>query len=251
MIMGEAIRFPHFHWHPELSVDIVDGRKQWCVPDDYFLQRAIRNKSCRRIIVNKPDLQTAGITARVTRSAGCSHHYWKQRILNTTRNKRWNGKIDTLAADYLNDVKGKMEAYGDRVQFRLGGSGERPNYQVMNAADKKMAFDSNNHLVHPKAGEYVGSNASGVFTLDQIKAAIAGVGIRASAGARVSRVVGSSRTAAVKVKDLVDAEKYEYFKNNRQILPPGIGEHSVEITELMKNGMAAQDAFAEVVKRHF
>lgn len=170
--------------------------------------------------------------------------------MNTTRNKRWNGKIDTLAAGYLNDVKEKMEAYGDRVQFRLGGSGERPNYQVMNTADKKMAFDSNNHLVHPKAGEYVGSNASGVFTLDQIKAAIAGGGSRASA--RVSRV-GSSRsgTAAVKVKDLVDAEKYEYFKNNRQTLPPGIGEHSAEITELMKNGMAAQDAFAEVVKRHF
>jgi hypothetical protein len=172
--------------------------------------------------------------------------------LNTTRNKRWNGKIETLAADYLNDVKEKMDAYGDRVQFRLGGSGERPNYQVMNTTDKKMAFDSNNHLVHPKAGEYVGTNASGVFTLDQIKAAIAGVGIRASAGARVSRV-GSSRnsTAAVKVKDLLDAEKYEYFKNNRQTLPPGIGEHSAEITELMKNGMAAQDAFAEVVKRHF
>lgn len=172
--------------------------------------------------------------------------------MNTTKNKRWNGKIDTLAAAYLNDVKEKMEAYGDRVKFRLGGAGERPNYQLTNAADKKMAFDGNHHLVHPKDGEYVGSNATNLFTLDQIKAAIAGVGSRASTSARVSRV-GSSRssTAAVKVQDLVDAEKYEYFKNNRQILPPGIGEHSAEITALMKNGMAAQDAFAEIVKRHF
>ena len=170
----------------------------------------------------------------------------------TTKSKRWNGKLDTLPADYLNDVKGKMESYGDRVQFRLGGSGERPNYQVMNTSDKKMAFDSNHHLVHPKAGEYVGSNASAVLSLDQIKAAIAGVGVRASAAARSSRAsTGRSGTAAVKVKDLVDAEKYEYFKNNRQTLPAGIGEHSDEITALMKNGMAAADAFAEIVKRHF
>lgn len=172
--------------------------------------------------------------------------------MNTTKSKRWNGKIDTLAADYLNDVKEKMEAYGDRVQFRLGGSGQRPNYQVMNTSDKKMAFDSNNHLVHPQAGEYLVPNATGVFTLDQIKAAIAGVGIRASAAARSSRASSSrGSSAAVKVKDLVDAEKYEYFKNNRQTLPAGIGEHSVEITALMKNGMAAADAFAEVIKRHF
>ncbi len=174
--------------------------------------------------------------------------------MNTTRNKRWNGKIETLKADYLNDVIRQMEAYGDRVQFKLNGSGERPSYQVINTAGKKMAFDSNNHLLHPRADEFVGPNASGVFALAQIKTALAGGGVKTSAGIRVSRVgSGSSRssTVAVKAKDLVDVEKYEYFKNNRQTLPPRIGEHSDEITELMKNGLSAEDAFGEIVKRHF
>lgn len=174
--------------------------------------------------------------------------------MNTKRNKRWNGKIETLNADYINDVLGQMAAYGDRVQFGLTGTGQRPNYQVLNTAGKKMAFDSNNHLLHPAADEFVGGNATGVFTLDQVKAAMAGGGIKSSVGTRVSRVGSSSTrssTAAVKAKDLVDAEKYAYFKNNRQTLPSGIGEHSEEITALMKKGMPADEAFGDVVQRYF
>jgi hypothetical protein len=168
--------------------------------------------------------------------------------LNNTSNKRWNGKIETLPSDYLNGVMGQMLAYGERVQFALSGSGQRPNYQVINTAGKKMAFDSRNHLLTPKADEFVGSNATGVYTLDQIKAAGAGGG-RTTAGTRV----GSTRSSAatVKAKDLVDAAKYEYFKNNRQTLPAGIEKYSEEITGLMKNGISAEDAFAEVIKRHF
>ena len=57
---------------------------------------------------------------------------WNQYILNTTRSKRWNGKIETLASDYLADVITQMETYGDRVQFAINGPGQRPNYQVTN-----------------------------------------------------------------------------------------------------------------------
>lgn len=168
--------------------------------------------------------------------------------MNKTSKKRWNGKIETLAPDYLTDVTGQMQTYGERVQFALSGSGPRPNYQVINTAGKKIAFDSNNHLLTPKADEFVGSNATGVFTLAQIQAVIAGGG-RTSTGTRV----GSTRSSAatVKAKDLVDAAKYEYFKNNRQTLPAGIEKYSDEIAGLMKNGLAAEDAFAEVIKRHF
>jgi hypothetical protein len=172
--------------------------------------------------------------------------------LNTTRSKRWNGKIETLPADYLNEVLGRMATYGDRVQFALNGPGARPNYQVMNTAGKKMAFDSNNHLLHPDADEFAGAKASQVFTLDQVKTAKAGGG---SAAVRTASRVGSGRgrspTAATKSKDLVDTEKYEYFKNNRAMLPPAIGTHSEEITALMKNGMSAEEAFGDVIKRHF
>jgi len=53
--------------------------------------------------------------------------------LNTTRNKRWNGRLETLKADYLSGVIGQMDAYGDRVQFALNGPGQKPLYQVINA----------------------------------------------------------------------------------------------------------------------
>ena len=173
--------------------------------------------------------------------------------MNTTKTKRWNGKIETLATDYLNDVMGQMVAYGDRVQFALTRGGQRPNYQVINTAGKKMAFDSNHHLLIPKADDFVGINTSSIFTLDQIKTAMLGVGVNTGSRTRVSRVgAGATRTTtAASTKDAVDAEKYEYFKNNRKTLPPNIGAHSDEITTLMRNGISAEDAFNEVIKRHF
>ena len=170
--------------------------------------------------------------------------------MNTTRNKRWNGQIDSLTTDYLNDVMAKMAAYGDRVQFGLTAGGPRPYYQVINSSDKKMAFDSNNHLLHPVADEFAGSNGSMVYTLDQIKAAIAGVGVRAAAASR-TRSAGGTRAATVKVQDVIDSQKYEYFKLHRDLLPPSIGEYSAEITGLMKQGKSAEEAFDEVIKLHF
>ncbi|GGC62404.1 hypothetical protein [Undibacterium terreum] len=172
----------------------------------------------------------------------------------STRTKRWNGKIDTFTPDYLKNVVEKMTDYGDRVQFALTGTGIGPNYQTINAADKRMTFDSSNRLVHPKEDEFSVGNVSGIFTLDQIKMVIAGGVVKTSSGTRVTRSSsGATRntTAAVKAQDLIDAAKYDYFKNNRQTLPPTIGEHSAEITGLMKKGMSAEDAFADVVKRYF
>ncbi|AMO98027.1 hypothetical protein CAter10_0068 [Collimonas arenae] len=68
--------------------------------------------------------------------------------------------MDSLTTDYLKDVMGKMEVYGDRVQFGLTSPGPRPYYQVTNTAEKKMAFDSNHHLLHPKEDEFVGVNST-------------------------------------------------------------------------------------------
>ena len=146
-----------------------------------------------------------------------------------------------------------MVSYGDRVQFGLTGTGSRPYYQIINSFDKKMAFDSNNHLLHPVADEFVGSNGSMVYTLDQIKAAIAGVGTRAAIASRTRSAsgTGGTRTAAVKVQDVIDSQKYEYFKIHRDLLPPSIGEYSGEITALMKQGKSAEEAFDEVIKLHF
>ena len=169
--------------------------------------------------------------------------------MTTTRSKRWNGKLETLAAVYLNKVIAQMDAYGDRVQFALTTPGPRPNYQVINNADKKMAFDSSHHLLQAQAAEFSDANATEILTLDQIKAV--GAGKSGSAKRAAPRAGARISAATVKATDLVDAAKYDYFKTNRQALPAAIGSHSDEITTMMRNGISAEEAFAEVVKRHF
>jgi hypothetical protein len=175
--------------------------------------------------------------------------------LVTTRSKRWNGNFDSLPADYLKSVMEKMHDYGDRVQFSLMSGGPQPSYQVENAVGKKMAFDRNHHLLNPQDDEFVGVNASAVFTLDQVKAAIAGV--RPAAASRTARApraaagTGSTRTTAAQLNEQFAAQRYEYFRNNRTTLPAAISTHSDEITELMKNGKPVEEAFNEVVKKYF
>lgn len=184
--------------------------------------------------------------------------------MNTKTSKHWNGKIDTLQADYLQDVMTQMGTYGDRVQFGLGGKGQRPIFQVINNSDKKMAFDSNNHLMHPEAGEFEGSNATVIFSMEQIQVAKATNGTKTSSASRAPRSTSGAKagtrtasgsvrgsTAATRAKELLDTEKYNYYKANRQTLPPEIGEHSDEIADLMKKGMSAEEAFTDVIKRHF
>lgn len=182
-------------------------------------------------------------------------NFFESTIVVSTRSKRWNGNFDSLPAAYLKDVMAKMLDYGDRVQFSLVSAGPQPNYQVMNTDGKAMTFDRNHHLLQPQDDDFVGVNATPVFTLDQVKAAIAGVGIRSAAGSRTARVVragtGGTRVTAAMLNDQFAAQRYEYFKNNRQTLPPTISQHSDEITELMKNGKPVEEAFDEVIKKHF
>lgn len=149
----------------------------------------------------------------------------------------------------------KMTDYGDRVQFSLTSGGPQPSYQIINQLDKKMAFDRNHHLLQPQADEFVGVNATPVFSIDQIKARIAGVSLTARAKTTAVRATrsasGTSRTAAAKLEDQFAAQRYDYFKNNRQTLPPTISEHTQEIAALMMQGKSAEEAFGEVVKKYF
>lgn len=146
----------------------------------------------------------------------------------------------------------KMVDYGDRVQFSLISGGPQPSYQVINALDKKMAFDRNHHLLSSQTDEFTGANGSAVFTLDQVKANIAGVKTDSGTRARATRVVrAGSRTSTAKLHEQFASQRYEYFRNNRQTLPPAISEHSAEITELMTKGKSVEEAFGEVVKKYF
>ena len=171
----------------------------------------------------------------------------------TTRGKRWNGNFDTLPADYLKSVLAKMLDYGESVQFSLMSGVPKPRYQIANTLGKKMAFDRNHHLLTPQDDEFVGVNASAVFTLDQIRAAIAGVrpASRTARVARTSSGGGSTRTTAAQLNEQCAAKRYEYFKENRATLPAAISAHSDEITELMIKGKPVEEAFSEIVKKYF
>jgi hypothetical protein len=175
--------------------------------------------------------------------------------LATTRGKRWNGNFDTLPAEYLKSVLAKMLDYGESVQFSLMSGGPQPSYQIENTLGKKMAFDRNHHLLTPQDDEFVGVNASAVFTLDQIRAAIAGVRPASPARAtRTARTAGGgagTRTTAAQLNEQCAAKRYEYFKENRATLPAAISTHSDEIAELMIKGKPVEEAFSEIVKKYF
>ncbi|RXZ36717.1 hypothetical protein D9O50_09575 [Oxalobacteraceae bacterium CAVE-383] len=176
--------------------------------------------------------------------------------MSTTRSKRWNGHIETLKADFLKEVIVQMNAYGDRMQFALSGPGQRPNYQVINADGKKMPFDGNHHILSGAEEVFTPGNLTDVYTLEQVRTIANGGGVRTASG-RVARggagtARGTRNTAAVvQAKDLIDTEKYNYFKNNRETLPATIGEHAMQITELMKDGKSAEEAFNEILKLHY
>lgn len=173
-----------------------------------------------------------------------------------TKSKRWNGNFDSLPVEYLKGVMEKMVDYGDRVQFSLVSGGGEPSYQVLNTLGKTIAFDRNHHLLRPEQDEFTGPNATRAFTLDQVKAAISGIGASSRPAVRSPRVVrstggGSTRVSAAKLNEQFAVQRYEYFRNNRQSLPAAITEHSDEITELMRQGKSVEDAFGEVVKKYF
>lgn len=174
-----------------------------------------------------------------------------------TRSKRWNGNVDTLSVEFLKDVIAKMADYGDRVQFSLVTGGPTPGYQVTNALGKSMAFDGNHHLLKPEGHEFAGANATSTYTIEQVKAAITGIGLggrsTTSRAPRVARAGGGTgtRTSAAKLEEQFAAQRYEYYRNNRQSLPATISQHTEEITLLMKQGKSVEDAFGEVLKKYF
>ena len=144
------------------------------------------------------------------------------------------------------------------MQFALSSPGANPNYQVQNSAHKKMAFDSQHHLLQPQTAEFEGSNATPLLSLEQIRAAEAGLGRAAVAKqAKPAKPAKSSKSAkrtvpaAPKEADLVDAAKYAYYKANRQTLPAGIGSYTSEISVLMRNGLSAEAAFTQIIQRYF
>ena len=62
----------------------------------------------------------------------------------------------------------------------------------------------------------------------------------------------ATRTARpAPVVDTIDADKYKYFKENREFLPDGIQKYSDEIGALMREGKSAEAAFDEIVKQYF
>ena len=167
--------------------------------------------------------------------------------MNTAKPKRWNGKIEALPAEYLNRVLEQMLRYGERVQFALTGGGPAPQYQVINSAEKKMTFDGNHLLTH-NTDAFAGKPTSLIHTLEQIEATMNGAAKKTASGGASSG--GGTRTTAAQKLAMVEAEKYAYFKQHRATLPADIGKHAAEITALMVNGLSAEDAFAEVIKRH-
>ena len=119
-----------------------------------------------------------------------------------------------------------------------------------------MAFDSKSLLLKPNENGDVSDNLSAIFTLEQIKAAKSGgrtPGTCSRSAVSSGGVRGSASRAArpAPVVDTIDADKYKYFKENRDFLPEGIQKYSSEISALMKEGKSAEAAFDAIVKQYF
>jgi hypothetical protein len=169
------------------------------------------------------------------------------------RTKPWDGKFDALPVDYLKGVREKMDSYGDRVQFSRR-SGPLPSYQVINPADKKMAFDCDHHLLRAQEDDFSPPHVTSVLSMDQINGMINGVRM-VGEKAKTVRVVRTSstgtRTTVKQVEDQIAVARYEYFRTHRATLPPTIAEHSDEITTLMKQGKPAEEAFGAIIEKYY
>lgn len=182
--------------------------------------------------------------------------------MTTKRSRRWNGNLDSLSADFLKDVIERMESYGPNVQFEMPGHSQRPNYQVINKAGKKMGFDKKNLLMSLNSDGNISDTLSAVFALDAVKTVMKGGGPKAAPRPRTPRTSTagasprstSSRATYAPVAEVIDTvehDKYAYFKANREDLPEGIQKHSSDISDLMRNGMSVEAAFSEIIKLHF
>jgi hypothetical protein len=169
------------------------------------------------------------------------------------RTKPWDGKFDALPVEYLKGVLEKMNSYGDRVQFSRR-SGPLPNYQVINPADKKMAFDGGHHLLRADEDDFSAAHVTSVFSMDQVTAMINGVrpvGEKTKTVRVVHTGRAGTRTTVRQVEDQFAAARYEYFRAHRATLPPTIAEHTDEIATLMKQGKPVEEAFGAIVQKYY
>lgn len=177
--------------------------------------------------------------------------------MSTSRTKRWNGTLESLSADFLKEVAERMDSYGDRVQFELPGHGKHPIYQVIGRSDRKMAFDGKHFVLRLNENGNVADTLSPVFSIEAVRDAIAGRRSRSSAASRASAGSSSSparrRVAApaAEVVDTVEQDKYAYYRAHRDELPEGISQHASEISRLMRAGKSAEDAFKDIIARHY
>lgn len=178
-------------------------------------------------------------------------------ILSTTRTKRWNGTLESLSADYLKEVIERMESYGDQVQFELPGHSKHPVYHVIGRGGRKMGFDGKHFLLHLNEAGNVAETLSPVYSLDAVRDAIAGKrSPRKTSASRASAAGSSSSTrrraaAPAPVVDTVEQEKYAYYRANRADLPEDISQYAGEISQLMRAGKSAEEAFKHVVAQYY
>ncbi|NYT22993.1 hypothetical protein H0A73_05220 [Alcaligenaceae bacterium] len=175
--------------------------------------------------------------------------------MSTSRTKRWNGTLESLSADFLKGVAAHMESYGDRVQFEFPGHGKYPIYQIIGRSERKMGFDGKHLLLRLNDTGNVAESLSSEFSIDAVRNAINGR--RATRSGTVSRTAnggGAARVRAAAPKaapDTVERDKYAYFREHRDTLPEGITQYADEISQLMRVGKTAEEAFRQIVEQHF
>lgn len=148
----------------------------------------------------------------------------------------------------------RMESYGDRVQFELPGHGKRPIYQVIGRSERKMGFDGKHLLLRLNESGNVADTLSPIYNLDAVRDAIAGKRTRGASGTRAAS--GSSPTrrraaAAPAVIDTVEQDKYAYYREHRDELPDDITQYAGQISELMRAGKSAEEAFGQILAEHY
>jgi hypothetical protein len=162
---------------------------------------------------------------------------------------RFNGKVETLSRDYLGEVMNQMLRYGERVRFAVGAS-MPPNYQVIGQGGRNMAFDGRHILMTPKPGDFTGDRVTQEYTLQQVETLASGG--KLAPARQLTHLSSTPRagTQASRTLDVLNAEKYAYYKENRATLPADIGKYSDQVTALMKDGLPAAEAFAQVAEKH-
>lgn len=167
-------------------------------------------------------------------------------ILTTRRSKRWDGNLTSLSVDYLNEVIEKMQAYGNTVQFEFPGHGKMPIYQVINHRGFKMGFDGKHLLQGLNENGNISDNLSAEFSLEQMQEAL----LPPVVAPRARKSAGARKKAAV-APDQIEVDKYNFFRANRDWLPDDIQYYADDISEMMRGGMTAEQAFTSIIDQYY